>query len=533
MNRFLLSFIVGFFFIQLASAQIGIGTEFPNQSTILDVFSSDRGILIPRVPLESTRDLATIRYGNVNSMLVFNTQEMNDVTPGYYYWYETRWYRLASTADGFEEIITTLIDIGEGKFEYTSEDGTQTLIDIPAKVLEDILNEGEIYLKIINLIGDAETMTILEDHGNGTYTYYNETEIDADGLIIGSGTNINVVDDVVMSILNEGEIYDQIINLIDIQTDVFIDNGDGTFTHTSVDGQTLVFDANTTTFTNNNDGTYTFTNDNGDSMTINAMETLTFLALNADGKTLEYTDENGYVTTIDFEVIVQNLETITTIIDNNDGTFTYTDEIGGETILDLSNLETLTSIALNPDNIHIDYTDENGIITSLNLTELIRNLQATVTLVDGINTTVESVVADNNIEYRVNVSTAEGTNLGVVKESGDNATISINEDGELAVNLENLNSVVHTNIDYIALWTDVIILGDASNEDINILLPNPTLNTKGKKYTIKKIDTNETNYIYVIGNIAGANGQNLYTAIPYTGWEMISDGTVWHIVNSF
>src|SRR5690606_4480306 len=46
-------------------------------------------------------------------------------------------------------------------------------------------------------------------------------------------------------------------------TDTLVDNGDGTFTHTAVDGTVVVFDANTTTYVNNGDGTYTFTNANG------------------------------------------------------------------------------------------------------------------------------------------------------------------------------------------------------------------------------------------------------------------------------
>ena len=154
-------------------------------------------------------------------------------------------------------------------------------------------------------------------------------------------------------------------------------------------------------------------------------------------------------------------------------------------------------------------------------------------MIDGTNTTVTNTVLDNNTEYKVNVATASGTTLGVVKESAVNPTVKISTDGELSVELSNLNAVVETTVDYMALLTDATILGNANGGDVNITLPVATPNNKGKKYTIKKQDTNEAYYIYVIGNIAGLGGQNLYTAIPYTGWDFVSDGTQWHIVNAY
>ena len=138
MKRILLTFLVVLVFSQLSIAQVGIGTETPNRSSQLEVVSADRGILLPRVSLQSTTDQTTIRNGNVNSLMVFNTQTVNDITPGYYYWYENRWYKLAASGD---EIITTLIDQQDGTYLYTSEDGTETLIDIPASVVNDIINQ--------------------------------------------------------------------------------------------------------------------------------------------------------------------------------------------------------------------------------------------------------------------------------------------------------------------------------------------------------------------------------------------------------
>src|SRR5690625_1874795 len=228
MNRLLLSIIVSLFFVQIASAQLGIGTDAPDSSSLLEVVSPDRGILIPRVELESTTDQVTITNGNVNSLMVFNTQTINDVSPGYYYWYVDKWFKIASTSD---EFITTLIDNEDGTYLYTSEDGTQTLIDIPTSVVNDIVNQGSIYSSVINLIDENETVTVITDNEDGTYTYYNEDDIDTDGTIIGAGTTIDVVGDVVTNITNQGDIYTEIINILEQETDSLIHVGNGLYKH--------------------------------------------------------------------------------------------------------------------------------------------------------------------------------------------------------------------------------------------------------------------------------------------------------------
>src|SRR5690606_40603086 len=45
-----------------------------------------------------------------------------------------------------------------------------------------------------------------------------------------------------------------------------------------------------------------------------------------DGHTFTYIDENGTSQTINFEELVQANETVTTLVNNNDGTYTYTSE---------------------------------------------------------------------------------------------------------------------------------------------------------------------------------------------------------------
>lgn len=94
-----------------AEAQVGVNTDQPNEYSVLDVNSNDKGILIPRVPLQSIFDKNTVKSYNTttsgvyeNSLLVYNTATSsltgadmdNNVTPGYYYWETDRWVRMAS-----------------------------------------------------------------------------------------------------------------------------------------------------------------------------------------------------------------------------------------------------------------------------------------------------------------------------------------------------------------------------------------------------------------------------------------------------
>lgn len=178
----------------------------------------------------------------------------------------------------------------------------------------------------------------------------------------------------------------------------------------------------------------------------------------------------------------------------------------------------------------------NRIINETDLSTVLK----TVGLVDGTNTTVESSIDPTDptkTNWKVNVATAKGAQgsnpsvLGVVKEAAVNPSVVISQDGELAVSFETMHAIKQVNQDYSAKLADVVLFGDASASNITIALPNP-VNNKGKKFTIKKYDDNESNFVSVTGQIEGVPG-GLYTALPYSGWNLVSDGTIWKIVEKF
>lgn len=93
-STFLIFFLCAFFTLQ---AQVGIGTTSPAASAQLDVTSSSKGFLPPRVALSSITDVSTI-ITPATGLTIYNTATAgttpNDVTPGYYYYNGTNWQRL-------------------------------------------------------------------------------------------------------------------------------------------------------------------------------------------------------------------------------------------------------------------------------------------------------------------------------------------------------------------------------------------------------------------------------------------------------
>lgn len=136
-------------------AQVGVGTVVPNESAILDVVANNKGVLIPRVSLKNTTDITTISNGNVESLLVYNTQLIDDVKPGYYYWLNNKWNKISTADDATTPSVgSTLVDNGNGTFTHTDGKGVITSIDFPtimtAKTENNLRNTGNLLTSTVN-----------------------------------------------------------------------------------------------------------------------------------------------------------------------------------------------------------------------------------------------------------------------------------------------------------------------------------------------------------------------------------------------
>lgn len=290
-------------------AQVGIGTANPHPAALLDVEARTghyKGVLIPRIPLKTITDSSTMDGGKTpNSLLVFNTTANEELTPGYYYWFANRWVRLITSTDDFlkdvavneefavnpvEEtlflrdsknntvavpladvnIVTTLQPNGQGKYTYTSENKTQTVIDVPADVIQNIttiLQDESVVNEIIQAIRlHAQAISgddIIEVVGgekavlHPTTLKVKDQSISTEKIKPGSTKQLLVTDATgeVKWVAVTDEVIQEAVRANERIT-ILEDNHNGTFTYyneDAIDSQTgapirnrgIVFDANT------------------------------------------------------------------------------------------------------------------------------------------------------------------------------------------------------------------------------------------------------------------------------------------------
>ncbi|MHC5353943.1 hypothetical protein ACYSNX_07140 [Myroides sp. LJL115] len=245
----------------VAQAQVGIGTATPNKSAELSVVANNRGLLIPNVALSDIKDAKTISNGNVESLLVFNTNGVPSrdvvlsVTPGYYYWHIDRWHRMTSEADIPEIVVNQFQDIlnldgdkvkniiqglfsetltvveydpATGALKYIDEKGQPTVIDIAGAVknfetvtkIDGNKEDGTFTfideagnsttLNIADYVKSHETLTTLVKQRPGLYTYTNEH---------GKTQDITVVSDLIQVIENKTDLdlYNVLKQLVKVE----------------------------------------------------------------------------------------------------------------------------------------------------------------------------------------------------------------------------------------------------------------------------------------------------------------------------
>jgi len=107
-----------------AEAQVGISTSDPEAA--LDVVSSNSGVLIPRVALNSKTDITTVVKPNETSIaegtLVYNNGTGGLDLTGFYYWNGTSWLQMINKAK----------QVYMGKFIINSA-GSKNIVGIPFK----------------------------------------------------------------------------------------------------------------------------------------------------------------------------------------------------------------------------------------------------------------------------------------------------------------------------------------------------------------------------------------------------------------
>src|SRR5690606_9877393 len=261
------------------------------------------------------------------------------------------------------ETVTELVDNGNGTYTYTSEDGTETIVDVPASVIsqfEEVVNGGPVTVNgntyntieeyIEQQVTANETVTTLSNNGNGIYTYTSED---------GTETVINVPADVISNfetIMGDENVLNELIEQLtstSVGGNVYYDGT--TFTYVDVDGNPQVINleelvqANetVTTLMNNGDGTYTYTSEDGTETIVDVPASVISQfeeVVNGGPVTVNGNTYNTIEEYIEQQVAAN--ETVTTLANNGNGTYTYTSEDGTETVINVpadvvSNFETI------------------------------------------------------------------------------------------------------------------------------------------------------------------------------------------------
>ena len=131
----------------------------------------------------------------------------------------------------------------------------------------------------------------------------------------------------------------------------------------------------------NGNGTYSFTNNDGTVVNIKTSGTgsanLATISLSPDNKYLNYTDEKGVITKIDLGKSVKNLETLTTLTKNADGSFTYINEAGVGVTIEGFKTQAANGLNQNGQNVELGgtLTKPTQIVTSNDNTLAIQGMQ--------------------------------------------------------------------------------------------------------------------------------------------------------------
>ena len=148
-----------FLLFYVINAQVGIGTTTPDNSTILDITATDKGVLIPRVSLVDVTDITTPVNNPTTGLLVYNTNA--SVTggsgEGFYYFNGTIWVIINSKDD--QNLLTpnltgTTLNLG-------IENGTGTSINLAT--LQDGTGTDDQTIDNLSLSGTTLRLSLEND----------------------------------------------------------------------------------------------------------------------------------------------------------------------------------------------------------------------------------------------------------------------------------------------------------------------------------------------------------------------------------
>lgn len=169
---------------QAVYAQQGFGTNTPDKSAAVDIVSTKRGLLVPRIALTAL-DNASPVSAPANSLFVYNTATAgtapNNVTPGYYYWdaADAKWIRFISSAD----MKTSVVAAGENVKVDADTVGNEITYTVGVQGGD---TDGKVLVTKVDNTDPGNPVTTTE--------WVDPAEFVNDAIVIGNGLTKNAAD---------------------------------------------------------------------------------------------------------------------------------------------------------------------------------------------------------------------------------------------------------------------------------------------------------------------------------------------------
>lgn len=179
--------------ITVAQVKIG-GNGIPNPNAMLDVESSNKGFLPPRVELEATDQADPLTsFTAAAGITVYNIATKGSgntaVSPGYYYNDGTKWIRLVNDAENGLHTQTGTVKLGGELTENTTI--ATTTHDLAIKDLDEITVNSRDDLNGQKIVVSHETSGILKTIDAKVYAPANNTTV-YKAKVTNSGSLLNV-----------------------------------------------------------------------------------------------------------------------------------------------------------------------------------------------------------------------------------------------------------------------------------------------------------------------------------------------------
>lgn len=207
------------FTIKVNSQNVGIGINNvnPDPSAILDINATNKGLLIPRVSLMSTTDIATVPGPSV-SLLVYNLSTISDVSPGFYYFEGNIWKKIGNEDNqniSGSNLTGSLLTIG-------IENGNSETIDLSS--LQGGSNQN------LSLTGNVLSIS------GGNNVILTDNINDADFDVTNELQTISKIGNIITLSNNGGSFTDSDTQLTEAQVDSYVSNNGFLTNFTEVDG---------------------------------------------------------------------------------------------------------------------------------------------------------------------------------------------------------------------------------------------------------------------------------------------------------